>query len=106
MPDGWHRRSRALTQAVRIYRHFPPADQRQAVPLDGFGHDRASPRVPLEKHGDRELSAEEAMRDLDQESGAISALAVGIEPAPVRHPGHRLHPDRGGSVAELRRGHE
>ena len=46
------------------------------------------------------------MRDLDQQAGAVTALAVGVEPAPVGKPRERLDAERDRFVARLGRGHE
>src|SRR5260370_29337245 len=46
------------------------------------------------------------MRDLDKKPGPVSALAVGVEAAAMGKPGQRLHPERDGFMAEIRRGHE
>ena len=62
--------------------------------------------VPVEQHNDSVASAEEAIRDLDQQPGAVAAHAVGVEPAPMREPRERLHGEPDSLVAKLGRGHK
>ena len=50
--------------------------------------------------------AEKAIRDLDQQPGAVAAHAVGVEPAPMREPRERLHGEPDSLVAKLGRGHK
>jgi hypothetical protein len=67
-------------------------------------HETASPFVPREQRDDRAPAAEQAVGDLDQQSGAVAALAVGVEPTAVGESGQGLHTESDGLVAELGRG--
>ena len=105
MPDHRHRFPRALAEAFRIDGHRAPVRDRQAGAREGLGDDRPSALVPLEKDRHGKI-AQEAMRDLDQEARAVSALAVGVEATPVGKAGQRLDPESDCFMAELGRGHK
>ena len=91
MPDVWHRRAGTFPKAVGVDGHRPPVDEREAGRFDAFGNDPARPLIPIEQHGHRELAAEEAVRNLDQQTSAVAALAVRVEAAPVGQPRQRLN---------------
>ena len=54
--------------------------------------------------GHRDVAAEQALRHLDQQAGAVSALAVGVEAAAMGEPGEGLRAERDRLVAQLRGG--
>src|SRR4029077_3388469 len=72
----------------------------------GLGDDRPGLVVPRKEGGDGMIAAQQELRDLDQKPGAVSALAVGVEPAPVREAGEGLNAKVHRLVAKLRGGDE
>ena len=106
VPDGRPGAECALAQASRVDGDRTPGDQLKSSARHCVGDDPARPLVPLEQDGHRDLAAEQAVRHLDQEAGAISALAVGVEAAAMGEAGEGLSAERYGFVAEVGGGHK
>src|SRR5260370_31380154 len=104
VPDRWLRSARPLAEAFRIDGDLAPFDQPQPARRDRLRDDVQRPWIPLKKRRDGQLASEKAVRDLDQEPGAVTALTVRVEPAAVRQPGERLHAQSPRLVGELRGG--
>src|SRR5205823_2680081 len=66
----------------------------------------SSAAIPLEEDDHREIAAKQFPWDLDQQSRAVAALAVGVETSAMRQPGERLHAEGDRLVAESGGGHE
>jgi hypothetical protein len=81
MPHRRHCLERSLAKAVGVNRHCSPREQ----PQPAFGHSvgdyRARSIVPCEQSRHRQLSADQALRDLDQKARAIATLAIGVKAA-------------------------
>src|SRR6267143_1917588 len=106
MPNVGHRRAGTLAKAVRIDGHRPPVDEREAGRPDAFSDDLARPLVPLEEDCHRDLASEQAVRDLDEQPRAVTALAVGVKAAPVGEACQRLNSERHRFMAEIGGGYE
>ncbi len=101
MPDRRHRFPCTSAERIDVKRHGAPHGDSQ-VTLDQL----ASPLVPIEHDADRVSAAQQLLRDLDQQAGAVAALTVRVETASVGQPGERLDAERDGVVAEVGRGNE
>src|SRR4029077_3433829 len=81
VPERRLRRARTLAQAFRVDGNLPPLNHAEAASRYGFGNDVARPGVPREERRDGEFAAEKAVGDLDEQPGAVAALAVGVKAA-------------------------
>ncbi len=106
VPDVGHRGLGPLSQALDIHRHRAPREQPQAGAGNRFGDDRPGLLVPLEQDRQGEVVSDQAVRHLDQEARAVTALAVRVEAAAMGEAGQGLDAQGHGFVAQLGRGHE
>jgi len=68
---------------------------------NGIRDDRARTIVPGEQRRHRNLAAQQAMRHLDEQTGAIATLAVGVEAAAMGEAGESEGAKRDRFMAEL-----
>ena len=91
VPDRGHVAASLLAQLLGSDRDRAPVCHAHPVRGQRLREDLPSPLVPLEEDGDRGVGSEKAARDLDHESGAVAALAVGVQAAPMGQAGERGH---------------
>ena len=91
MPDRGHRVAGAAAERVRVDRDLSPVRHSHAQRLSRPLEDLTATAVPLEQRRDCDVPAEQTVRYLDQEPGAIAALAVGVEATAMGEASERAH---------------